>query len=66
MLEKQFGDALRLGLAEHEAWKAERSILRFYRDFKFHEEVAEEEFVYFNDLRSKPANRAPQMPTWEI
>lgn len=66
MLERQIGDDLRLGLAEHEAWKAERSVLRFYQDFKFYEEVAKEEFVYFNDLKSKPANSAPQMPTRDI
>lgn len=51
MLETKFGDALRLGLTEHEAWKAERSILRFYEDFKLHEEVAEEEFVSFHALK---------------
>ncbi|KAG5651074.1 hypothetical protein H0H81_009987 [Sphagnurus paluster] len=43
MLETQFAEALRLGLTEHEAWKAERSILRFYQDLKLHEEVSEEE-----------------------
>ena len=50
MLQQQFADALRLGLTEHEAWKAERSILRFYQDLKLHQEVAEEEFVFLRDF----------------
>lgn len=42
LLEENFADALRLGLTEHEAWKAERSILRFFHDLKLHSQVADE------------------------